>query len=173
MSGEKNLKANTGSGPTPSPAAEEVRKWDRILDEYESKTGLMPFLPNYANSEASYYMTMDRKQIEKLTPIDCGAASLVLNELAFHVQRAYNREIARVNWSDSTIKSVLATEVNNYKGYSYAERLQQAIKGNSHARKLWKINIYAKQRADRLGFLASSISNRVNIFLSIQRNKRT
>jgi hypothetical protein len=167
MSGEQDLKTNS------SPAAEEVRKWDRILDEYESRTGLMPFLNDYTNTEAMHFLNMGRNQIEKLTPADCGAASLVLNELAFHIQRAYNREIARVNWSDSTIKSILANEVNNYKGYSYAERLQQAIRGNSHARKLWKINLYAKQRADRLNFLSSSINNRVDIFLSIQRTRRT
>ena len=167
MSGEQELKTST------SPADEELKKWDRILDEYETRTGLMPFIHDYTNTEAMSVLNMDRRQIENLTPADCGAASLVLNELAFHIQRAYNREMARVNWSDSTIKSILATEVNSYKGYSYAERLQQAIRGNSHARKLWKINLYAKQRADRLNFLSSSINNRVEIFLSIQRTRRT
>lgn len=165
MSGKPELKkANS--------ASDQLEKWDKILDEYEISTGLVPFLIGYTNPEATRMMHMDRGQIEKLSPQDCAAAALILNELSFHVQRAYNRETARVNWSESTIKSVVANEVQGYKGYSYAERLEQAIKNNEHAIKLKKINIYAKQRADRLSFLSSNISNRADIFLAVQRSKR-
>ena len=115
---------------------------------------------------------MNRNEIEKLSPQDCAASALIINELSFHIQRAYNREVARVNWAEQTTKEVVANEVSNYKGYSYQERLFQAIKNNEHARTLSKIKKYAKQRSDRLSFLASGLNNRADIFLSIQRAKR-
>jgi len=169
MSGKEELETDK----FPNPAKEELEKWDKILDEYESSVGLPIFLKNYTNPEAQGFMHMDRKQIEKLSPQDCASAALILNELSFHVQRAYNREIARVNWSESSIKATIAHEVQSYKGYSYQERFEQAIKQNSHASKLKRINVYAKQRADRLSFLSSSINNRAEIFLAVQRSKRS
>ena len=168
MSGNEESKASR----FPNPAKEELEKWDKILDEYESSTGLTPFLMAYKNPEATEYMHMNRGHIEKLSPQDCASAALILNELSFHVQRAYNREIARVNWAEDTIKGLVAHEVQNYKGYSYAERLEQAIRNNSHASKLKRIKIYAKQRSDRLSFLSSNINNRADIFLAVQRSKR-
>ena len=168
MSGKEESKTDK----FPNPAKEELEKWDKILDEYESSVGLPTFLKDYTNIEAQGFMHMDRKQIEKLSPQDCASAALILNELSFHVQRAYNREMARVNWSESSIKSVVAHEVQSYKGYSYQERLEQAIKQNGSAAKLKRINVYARQRADRLSFLSSSINNRADIFLAVQRSKR-
>ena len=55
------------------PSQEQVAEWDRILDEYESSVGL----PQYSSSsftgeELNGYFYMDRSQIEKLTPEDCG-----------------------------------------------------------------------------------------------------
>ena len=168
MSGNEESKTNKVS----NPAKEELEKWDKILDEYESSTGLPPFLVAYKNPEASEYMHINRGHIEKLSPQDCASAALILNELSFHVQRAYNREMARVNWAEDTIKTLVAHEVHNYKGYSYAERLEQAIKNNTYAMKLKKIKVYAKQRSDRLNFLSSNINNRADIFLAVQRSKR-
>ena len=168
MSGNEESKISK----LPNPAKEELEKWDKILDEYESSTGLTPFLTAYKNPEATEYMHMNRGHIEKLGPQDCASAALILNELSFHVQRAYNREIARVNWAEDTIKGLIAHEVQNYKGFSYAERLEQAIRNNSHASKLKRIKIYAKQRSDRLSLLSSNINNRADIFLAVQRSKR-
>ena len=162
MSGEKEL----------TTAKDQLEKWDKILDEYESSVGLSVFSGSYTNNEAQRLLSMNRNEIEKLSPQDCAASALIINELSFHIQRAYNREVARVNWAEQTTKEVVANEVSNYKGYSYQERLFQAIKNNEHARTLSKIKKYAKQRSDRLSFLASGLNNRADIFLSIQRAKR-
>jgi hypothetical protein len=169
MSGEQE---STKDNQPQKVSKSDVANWDKILDEYETSLGLPKFQNSFGNADAEFFMSLDRRQIEKLDPKDCAAAALILNELALHVQRSYNREIARVNWSESNIKSVVANRVQHYKGYSYQERLEQAIKDNSAATKLKKINVYAKQRADRLSFLASSINNRADIFLSVQRSKR-
>lgn len=151
---------------------DELEHWDKILDEYESSVGL----PNYINqsninTELENYLSMNRDQLEKLTPEDCAQISLRLTQISFYIQRTLNREIARHNWSETTIKLTVADEVNNYKGYGYVEKFHQAVKHNERAHNLYKIQTYAKQRMDRLSYLATNIKNISDVLLSIQRNK--
>jgi hypothetical protein len=151
---------------------EQVESWDKILDEYESSIGLSAYRSDaLPSSELDLYFTMSRDQIEKLTPEDCAQISYRLGQFSFHIQRTINREIARVNWADETIKEVIADEINNYKGYGFIEKSLQAIKNNEKATSLNKIKKYAKQRSDRLVYLANSINNLSNIMLSIQKTK--
>ena len=151
---------------------DEVKYWDDILDEYEKGIGM----PVYSESafqeiELQEYLTMNRDAIEKLSPEDCAQISMRLGQFAFHIQRTINREQARHNWADETVKEVIANEINNYKGYGYVEKSYQAINGNEKATSLNKIKKYAKQRMDRLGFLANNIKNLADILLAIQRTK--
>lgn len=151
---------------------EELQHWDQILDEYESSIGL----PIYSESsipseELNNYLIMDRSALEKLTPDDCGEIAYRLSQFCFHIQRTLNREIARHNWSDEKTKEVIADELNNYKGYGYVEKSLQAIKHNQKATTLNKIKIYAKQRMDRLSYMANSLKNLSDIIIAIQRNK--
>lgn len=151
---------------------EELQYWDTILDEYESSMGM----PSYAedsmpSEELNEYLTMNRSMLEKLTPDDCGEIAYRLSQFGFHIQRTLNREIARYNWSDEKIKEVIADEINNYKGYGYIEKSLQAIKHNEKAYALNTIKRYAKQRMDRLSYLANNIKNLSDIIISIQRNK--
>lgn len=151
---------------------EEVKYWDDILDEYEQSLGL----PSYKNdvfpeSELNEYLTMNRDSIEKLNPEDCAQISYRLGQFSFHIQRSINRELARYNWAEEVMKETIADELNNYKGYGYVEKSIQAIKHNDKAQSLNKIKNYAKQRSDRLSYLANGIKNLSDILLSIQRNK--
>jgi hypothetical protein len=116
---------------------------------------------------------MSRDELEKLTPEDCGQISYRLGQFSFHIQRTINREIARHNWADENTKAAIADDINNYKGYGYIEKSNQAIKHNDKAQALNKIKIYAKQRTDRLSYLANSMKNLSDILLSIQKIKST
>lgn len=155
-------------------AKEEVQHWDTILDEYENNIGL----PKYASSpdsllesELNEYLTMDRTVLEKLSPEDCAQIAYRLGQFSFHIQRSSNRETARYNWAEENVKETIADELNNYKGYGYVEKSLQAIKHNDKANALNSIKKYAKQRSDRLLYLATAIKNLSDILLSIQRNK--
>jgi len=153
-------------------AKDELNTWDTVLDEYENGIGLPVYnaeaLPS---SELNNYLTMSRDELEKLGPEDCAQISYRLGQFSFHIQRSVNRELARYNWADEVIKETIADEVNNYKGYGYIEKAQQAIKHNDKATALNNIKKYAKQRSDRLSYLANNIKNLSDILLSIQRNK--
>lgn len=152
---------------------EQVEQWDKVLDEYESSIGLGKYsdVHNFAESELNEYFTMSRDAIEKLTPEDCAQISYRLAQYSLFLQRTLNREIARHNWAESTSKETIADEINNYKGYGFVEKSLQAIKHNDKASALAKIQKYAKQRMDRLSYLANSVKNLSDIILSVQRTK--
>lgn len=151
---------------------DEVKYWDDILDEYEQSIGL-PIYKNdiFSEDELNQYLTMNRDSLEKLNPEDCAQISYRLAQFSFHIQRTVNRELARYYWADETIKETIADEINTYKGYGYQEKSGQAIKHNDRAKALNAIKKFAKQRSDRLSYLANGIKNLSDILLSIQRNK--
>ena len=151
---------------------EELQYWDKILDEYETSIGLSVYSASVISSqEINTYTSMSRDEIEKLNPEDCAQISYRLSQFAFYLQRSLNRELARYNWAEESIKEVIADEINNYKGYGYIEKSIQAIKHNEKATGLNSIRKYAKQRSDRLQYLANSIKNLSDIMLSIQKSK--
>ena len=96
-----NNRAGEGGGF----AKEQLDKIDTVLDEYESSLGLPKFNDDFHDDTAKRYLQLSRDQIEKLTPEQCAEAALLLASLSFHIQRSYNREIARVNWADKTLKT--------------------------------------------------------------------
>lgn len=153
-------------------ASDQLNYWDKILDEYEVGLGLPKYEAGIFNEqELNEYLSMDRNVLEKLSPEDCAQISYRLAQFGLHIQRTINRELARYNWSEESIKETIADEINNYKGYGYIEKSSQAIKHNDKASSLNKIKKYAKQRSDRLSYIASSIKNLSDILLSIQKTK--
>ena len=151
---------------------EELQYWDSVLDEYESSIGMSPYIDdNMPSDELNQYLTMNRNAIEKLTPDDCGEIAYRLSQFSFHIQRTINREIARYNWSDEKIKEIIADDLNNYKGYGYVEKSLQAIKNNEKANSLNQIKRYAKQRIDRLSYIANGLKNLSDVIISVQKYK--
>lgn len=151
---------------------EQVNEWDRVLDEYKKSIGMGSYKPDsFSEEELNGYFQMSRDELEKTTPETCGEIAYRLGQFAFHIQRSINREISRLNWADETIKEIIADEINNYKGYGYIEKSLQAIKHNDKALSLNKIKKYAKQRSDRLQYLANSVKHLSDIMLSIQKTK--
>lgn len=151
---------------------DEIKYWDDILDEYEQSIGLSSYQNDLLPAdELNQYLTMSRDMIEKLSPEDCAQIAYRLGQFSFHIQRTVNREIARYNWADETLKDVIADEINNYKGYGYVEKSMQAIKHNDKAQSLNSIKKYAKQRSDRLSYIANSVKNLSDILLAVQKTK--
>jgi len=151
---------------------EQVDEWDKVLDDYESSLGLGRYSNNnFDETELNNYFSMNRDSIEKLTPEDCAQISYRLAQYSLFLQRTLNREIARHNWAEETIKETIADEINNYKGYGFVEKSLQAIKHNEKALSLNKIKKYAKQRIDRLSYISNGIKNLSDIILSVQKTK--
>ena len=147
-----------------------MNRIDEILDEYELSIGLSKFTEKSIDDEAKKYLSMDRNQIEKLSIQECGEAALMLGGLSFHIQRCFNREMSRVNWADSLLKKTIAGEELQYRG-SWESQYNQAVKNNDYANDLLKLKNYAKQRADRLTYLASSAKNMSDLYKNLQMAK--
>lgn len=157
---------------TKNSANDQINYWDKVLDEYESSIGLPTYnAQSLPEQELNTYLNMNRDEIEKLSPEDCAQISYRLAQFSFHLQRTINRENARYNWAEETLKETIADDINNYKGYGYLEKSSQAIKHNEKASALNKIKKYAKQRSDRLTYLATSTKNLSDIILAIQKTK--
>lgn len=152
---------------------EQVAEWDKVLDEYENSVGFTSYDTHnkFSDDELNLYFTMNRDSIEKLTPEDCAQIAMRLSQYALFIQRTLNREIARHNWAEETIKETIADEINNYKGYGYIEKSLQAIKHNDKANSLNKIKKYAKQRMDRMSYIANNVKNLSDILLAVQKTK--
>lgn len=161
--GDKESKVKT--------AKEELQYWDEVLDQYEQSLGLPEYAASFASDEINSYLTMNRDSIERLSPEDCAQIAYRLAQFSFHLQRSINREIARHNWSEEKIKETISDEINNYKGYGYIEKSYQAIKHNDKAQSLNNIKKYAKQRIDRLSYIANNIKNLSDIILAVQKTK--
>ena len=151
-------------------ARERLEKLDNVLDEYESSLGLPQFHNDFHDDSAKQYLQLTRDQIEKLTPEQCSEAALLISSLAFHIQRSYNREVARINWADRILKSTIAGKEQSYRG-SWESQFNQAVKEDGYANKIADIKRYAQQRADRLTYLSSSMKNMSDVFLNVQRSK--
>jgi hypothetical protein len=151
-------------------ASDQLKKLDSVLDEYERSLGIPDFTDEFHDDSAKKYMSLSRVQIEKLTPVECTEAALLLGSLSFHMQRAYNREVARVNWAKQTLRSTVAGREQSYRG-SWESQFNQAVGEDGYTSKVMQIQKYAQQRADRLTYLASSIKNIGEIFLAVQRTK--
>ena len=151
-------------------ASERLEKVDAVLDEYEEGIGLPKFNPIFHEDSAKKYLQLSRTHIEKLSPNECAEACILLTALAFHIQRSYNREIARVNWAAQTLKTTIAGREQAYKG-SWESQFNQAVKEDGYTSKIDDIKRYAQQRADRLTYLSSSIKNMSDLYLNIQKTK--
>ena len=74
-------------------AKEDLHNWDKILDEYEKSISLSEYSIgcSVAESEINNYLSMNRDEIEKLTPEDCAQISYRLAQFGFYLQRSLNR----------------------------------------------------------------------------------
>lgn len=158
-------------GKETSTPVQQLEKLDNILDEYERSVGL-PQFSSGDNNIAQSYLSMNKSQIEKLSLQDCASGAYLLGSFAFHIQRAHNREMARVNWADNLLKSTIAGRESNYRG-SWESQFLQAAKEDKYTNKLLQIKNYAEQRAARLTYLSNSIRNLSDLLVNVQKAKLT
>jgi len=151
-------------------AKEQLDKLDSVLDEYERGMGLPLYSSESQDESIKKYMTLSRTEIEKLTLEECAEVALLLGGFSFYLQRSYNREMARVNWAESSLKSMIAGRESQYSG-SWDSQYHQAVKNDGYSSKLLSIKRYAQQRADRITYLSTSIKNLGDLFVNLQRAK--
>jgi hypothetical protein len=155
-------------------ANERMAKIDASLDEFEQKLGLPKYEASYKNSEKiKEYLEYDMDTLERLTPEQCKEISTILKGFAFHIQRAKNRETARITWSNGQLRKLVTPVMNQYRncGGSFNHIFDAATLGDSYTSKVLAIRDYAQERVDRLEFLSNSINNKAEDIKELGRTK--
>lgn len=149
---------------------DQLKNLDDVLDELEGKIGLpkseeFPDMTSYLDSMGD---------VSTLTAEECGIQATALARYSFFLQRRYNKEVARLNWAESTLNQYTASHANEYIGDYKAVEERQAlvVKNDSYANQLWRIRDHAKQRANRLFGLSQKIDNIVKSLIELQNTRR-
>jgi hypothetical protein len=153
-------------------AKDKLNYIDAILDEYETKCGLPICKAPGAEEELDRYLSMDRDEIEKLTPDLCSGILYRLSQYAFYLKRLYNREKSRVIWAKQQLNEIVAKEIDNYDKYTKSDiNIAKIANSNSYALSLQKIMTYAEQRSVRLENMADFIKHLSDSMKAIQMTK--
>jgi len=151
---------------------EKLDHLNKILDEYETLSGLPRFQSSELSDEINGYLTMDTTTMEKLHINDCGNIAARLSQQSFYLQRAYNREVAQVTSVKVAFDKCLAQNICNYSTYMKHDMIIASIVNeNEYAKTLQDIMMRATQRINRLHALSDRLSDLSNKFLAIQRAK--
>lgn len=147
---------------------------DKALDEYEAKIGLPSYQESRSADEVHEYMEMDREEMEKLQPESCNEIAGILSSYSWHLQRAKNREMARIKWADSVLRELATPRMSQHRncGGSFSHIFDLACLGDDYTRKVLKIKDWCQLRLERLDFLANGINNKANMFIELGRSKR-
>lgn len=157
---------------TDQTAKERLSTIDAILDEYEKSIGLPTHKVSVSEEELNKYLSMNRDEIDKMSPEDCAGISMRLSQVGFYIQRQQNREKSRQIWADAELTKIIAGENDHYDKYMRHDvKVATIIKDNSFATSLYDISRYASQRVQRLEFLSTSLKNLADVLLNIQRAK--
>ena len=153
-------------------AVSKMNQVQKALDDYERGLGLLHTNP-IDEAEINGYFTMARNDIESLSAFDCVAIAVRLNQMAFYIQKNHNNEASRFSWAEAEINKYSANKLDSVGG-QYAKhetKIYLLAEQDEYLSKLVAIKNYAKQRLDRLSYLASSIKSLSDSFSSVSKTK--
>ena len=153
----------------PATVEDRLREVDRVLDEYERSLGMPPFP---VETPAREYMSLTREQLRAMSAVDCAEAAALLLDYAGHLQRALNREQARVTWARESVRKMVAPQLPQQKGGYFEERLLHAVRGNDAASKVDSLRVKAQLRVDRVSYLAESVRAKAKALTDLYYAKR-
>lgn len=147
---------------------------DKLLDEYENSLGLPKYDQNFAQADKiKEYLEYGQDELERLTPEQCSEISGVLKSFAFHMQRARNREVARMSWAKGQLRKLVTPKLGQYRGCGSFENIfDAACLGDNYTADIMSIRDFAQQRADRLEMLSMSMRDRAEGFKDLAWTKR-
>ncbi len=157
---------------TTNGATDSLAHLDKILNEYEQSLGLPAGVNQQTANEATRLLSIDHKEISRMSAIECGEAAVTLLFFSAHLQRAVNKEMARARWADESVKRIIASKLAKQKGYGFEERRLTAVKESDMAMKLEQIRVNALIRQDRIGFLAAKVETLAKALDGLRQAKR-
>jgi hypothetical protein len=154
-------------------AKERMATRDKLLDEYERGLGLPQYSSTFDRAdEIDECLNYGRDELEKLTPEQCMEEAIMLKSFALHIQRAKNREVARITWAEGQLRSIVTPKICNYRGGSFNQIFDMAALDDQYTADIMKIRDFAQQRSDRLDFLSNTLKDKAEDLKELSRTKR-
>jgi len=159
MSGEEEFRT----------AQQRMQEVDDAIASYEEKIGIDKLT---GVGEAENYLNLSGDVLSKFSDEQCGIGAYVLSRYAGFLQKQYNLEKRRENWADANLKVAIADQLGDYAYCSFEDKLLRAVKDNEYAMKLYKIKVYAEQRATQLFLISSNVQAMSKTLIELQQTKR-
>lgn len=145
---------------------------DNLLDEYEAHLGLPGMGVAEIEVEGARLLSLSPRILKTMSAVECGEASVVLEQFSFHLQRALNRERTRAAWCEENVKRIIAKVVGGCRGYSWEERRALAVTNDDVAMKFDALRVKCQNRINRVEFYSSKVDALSKSFLALQQTKR-
>lgn len=162
--------------PTTSGVPESLRarlaESDGELDRFEHSLGLPLAPPLAMESEATRLLSLEPSALRAMSQVELAEGNFLLEQFAFHLQRAANRETGRLTWSSENLRRVLAPLLARQPGLSAEERRLAAVLQSPAARELEKMRVDAQRRLDRIAYLSTKVSALAGAMLQLHYAKR-
>lgn len=149
------------------------RKYDELMAELDRHQRALA-LPEYGQdleNEARDLLNVSRARIRGMSAEECEEAAILLQQLAFHLQRRQNRCDSTVLWCEESIRWVIAREVVVGRGYLFEERKALAIRQNAVASRLQALKVQAEVLARDIAYLSVRIENQARRFSDMAKIK--
>jgi hypothetical protein len=150
-------------------AEQRLAHVEKQITEYEQRKGVLAIQPR---NDVEEYLNMSRDQMRKLSADECGEAGAILGLYALHLQTVYNKELAKVNWTNDNIRRIIAAQVKQYSAKSADERRLLAIRENDYAKRLDELRTWAQMVVDRLAYQSARVEFIARAYLALQQSKR-
>lgn len=163
--------STTPSGDDLSSPGNQSIPGDRSLDEFEGSLGLPDKCPISVETEATRLLLLEPSEVRALTCQECGEGAYVLEQFSLFIQRATNREQARVHRSEELLRKLLPSLLRDRREYMLDEKKMMAIAESPRAIELERLRVEAVLRLDRLAYMAARISSVSKLLLNLQQTK--
>lgn len=158
---------------TPMKTRDLAELVDKRLDEFEENAGLQKsIIREETENEVAKLLTMTPGDLREMDAVACAEAAVLLEEFAFHIQRAENRQKTRVNWANARIEKMIAPNLHKQPGYSHEERRAKAISQDDAAMATEQERLNAAVRLDRISYLSNRISTMAKRLAELASMKR-
>jgi hypothetical protein len=143
---------------------------DDLLDSYNIDAGLKS---SKEVPQIDDYLELSRTDIESMSAEACYAAALSVAEHSFHVQKLYNREKARAEWTNAQVNKLCAAQWDNYDQYMPKDIKFYAIaEENPRINKLMEIKSNATALMNELDSVSFTLKYYASLFGDMAKTKR-
>lgn len=150
---------------------EKHEKIQKLIEKYQSEIGVGILQPN---NEINRFLSMTINEQRKMDAIECGEASVVLNQAAVYVQLEINKTQADINWCNKYINFLIADNIanagNKFTPFEYKRTI--AIKNNDVATQLESVVNAASLRIDSLQYIPNHLKAAASAFSELQQTKK-